>query len=67
MRPLKLVTRSAMVCALLLLTPITFTSAGGLEDNLACSEEQDGGCAREIDSVCTSGSKPVMNWYTLAN
>jgi hypothetical protein len=56
-----------MVCALLLLTPITFTSAGGLEDNLACSAEKDGGCAREIDSVCTAGSKPVMNWYTLAN
>ncbi len=67
MRPIKVLTRSAAVCALLLLTPVTLTSEGGLEDNLACSEEQAPECVREIDSVCTAGPKPVMNWYTKAN
>ena len=68
MRPIKVLTRSALVCAFLVFTPMTFSSEGGLEDNLACSEEQSGpSCAREIDSVCTAGSEPVMNWYTKAN
>ena len=68
MRPIKFVTRSALVCSLLLFTPLTFSPAGGLEDNLACSEEQQGQtCAREIDSVCTAGEKPVLNWYTKVN
>ena len=61
-------TRVAMAFAMLLLTPLAFTGGVGIERNLACSEEQDGpSCAPEIDSVCTAGSKPVMNYYTKSN
>jgi hypothetical protein len=66
MRLIKLVTRSAIVCALLVLTPLTFTAEGGVDDNLACSEEQKPDCKRQIDSVCTAGSKPAMHYYTVA-
>jgi hypothetical protein len=66
MRLIKLVTRSALVCALFVLTPLTFTAEGGVDENLACSREQTPDCKRQIDSVCTAGSKPVMNYYTVA-
>ncbi|MDP2469833.1 MAG: hypothetical protein Q8W46_03155 [Candidatus Palauibacterales bacterium] len=64
MRPGKIVTRSAVVCGLLVLTPITFTSEGGIQDNLACSAGKKIDCVREIDSVCTAGDEPVLNYYT---
>jgi hypothetical protein len=63
---MKLVTRSALVCTLFVLTPLTFTAEGGVDENLACSEEQKPDCKRQIDSVCTAGSKPTMNYYTVA-
>jgi len=65
MRLIKLVTRSAVVCSLFMLTPLTFTTEGGLQDNQACSKsKQRPDCLPEIDSVCTAGSAPVMNYYT---
>ena len=64
MRPIKLVTRSAVVLGLLVLTPVTFSADGGIQDNQACSREKDPDCVREIDSVCTAGSQPIMNYYT---
>jgi len=63
MRPIQLLTRSALVCTLLVLTPLTFTAEGGLQDNQACSKAKPD-CLPEIDSVCTAGSSPVMNYYT---
>jgi hypothetical protein len=65
MRPIKLVSRSAIVFSLLLLTPVTFSGDRGFEDNLACSREEQPNCKREIDSVCTAGSVPVWNYYTI--
>lgn len=57
--------RVVMAFAMLLLTPLAFQGGEGLERNLACSRSQDGPtCAPEIDSVCTAGSQPAMNWYT---
>jgi hypothetical protein len=64
MRPSKLVTRSAVVFGLLVLTPVTFSADGGIQDNQACSREKDPDCVREIDSVCTAGTQPVLNYYT---
>lgn len=64
MRPIKLVTRSAVVLGLLVFTPVTFSAEGGIEDNQACSREKDPDCVREIDSVCTAGSEPILNYYT---
>jgi hypothetical protein len=64
MRPIKLVTRSAVILGLLVLTPVTFSADGGIQDNQACSREKDPDCIREIDSVCTAGSKPILNYYT---
>ncbi len=64
MRPIKLVSRAAIVFGLLLLTPVTFSGDGGFEDNLACSAEKKANCVREIDSVCTAGSAPAWNYYT---
>ena len=64
MRPIKLVTRSAFILGLLVLTPVTFSADGGIQDNQACSREKDPDCIREIDSVCTAGSKPILNYYT---
>ena len=64
MRPIKLVTRSAIVFGLLVLTPLTFSPAGGIQDNEVCSTEKDPNCVREIDSVCTAGSHPVLHYYT---
>ena len=64
MRPIKLVTRSAVVFCLLVLTPVTFSADGGIQDNQACSREKDPDCVREIDSVCTAGTQPVLNYYT---
>jgi len=64
MRPIKLVTRSAVVFGLLVLTPVTFSADGGIQDNQACSREKDPDCVREIDSVCTAGTQPVLNYYT---
>ena len=64
MRPIKLVTRSAVILGLLVLTPVTFSADGGIKDNQACSREKDPDCIREIDSVCTAGSKPILNYYT---
>jgi hypothetical protein len=64
MRPIKLVTRSAVVLGLLVLTPVTFSADGGIQDNQACSREKEPDCIREIDSVCTAGSKPILNYYT---
>jgi hypothetical protein len=59
------ITRVAMAFAMLLLTPLAFKAGEGVERN-SCSAQADGPtCAREIDSVCTAGSTPVMNWYTL--
>jgi hypothetical protein len=63
MRLIKLVTRSALVCSLLVLTPLTFTAEEGLQDNQACSRQRPD-CLPEIDSVCTAGSDPIMNYYT---
>ena len=63
MRLTKLVTRSALVCTLLVLTPLTFTARGGLQDNQACSRQR-ADCLPEVDSVCTAGSDPTMNYYT---
>ncbi len=65
MRPIKLVSRSAIVFSLLLLTPVTFSGDGGFEDNLACSRENQPNCKREIDSVCTAGSAAAWNYYTI--
>jgi len=65
MRPIKLVWRSAIVLSLLVLTPVTFSGDGGFEDNLACSSGKKPNCQREIDSVCTAGSSPVWNYYTV--
>jgi hypothetical protein len=61
--------RVALAFAMLLLTPLAFKSGEGVQPNTACSEEEQSGptCAREIDSLCTAGSKPVINWYTRAN
>ena len=57
--------RVAVAFAMLLLTPLAFKAGEGIERNVVCSEEQNGPeCKREIDSVCTAGSQPVMNWYT---
>jgi len=64
MRLIKFVSRSALVCGLFVLTPVTFSPDGGVRDNLACSEEKKPDCEREIDAVCTAGSKPMMNYYT---
>ena len=64
MRPIKLVTRSAVIFGLLVLTPVTFSADGGIQDNQACSREKDPDCVREIDSVCTAGTQPVLNYYT---
>ncbi|MCL7960309.1 MAG: hypothetical protein M8861_08970 [marine benthic group bacterium] len=64
MRPIKLVTRSAVILGLLVLTPVTFSADGGIQDNQACSREKDPDCIREIDSVCTAGSTPILNYYT---
>ena len=64
MRPIKLITRSAVVFGLLVLTPLTFSPAGGIQDNEVCSREKDPDCVREIDSVCTAGSTPVLHYYT---
>ena len=64
MRPIKLVTRSAVILGLLVLTPVTYSADGGIQDNQACSREKDPDCIREIDSVCTAGSKPILNYYT---
>jgi hypothetical protein len=64
MRPIRLVTRSAVVLGLLVLTPVTFSAEEGIQDNQACSREQEPDCVREIDSVCTAGSKPILNYYT---
>jgi hypothetical protein len=64
MRPIKLFTRSAAVLALLVLTPVTFSVGGGIQDNEVCSKEKEPDCVREIDAVCTAGSKPMINYYT---
>ncbi len=63
MRPIKLVTRSAAVLGLLVLTPVTFSAEGGIQDNQACSKGKVPDCVREIDSVCTAGSQPLLNYY----
>jgi hypothetical protein len=65
MRPSKLFARSAVVLTLLLLTPLTFSAEDGVRENQACSRDQPD-CQREIDSVCTAGPKPVLNYYTKA-
>ena len=65
MRPTKLFARSAVVLALLLLTPLTFSAQEGVQENQVCSKDQPE-CQREIDSVCTAGPKPVLNYYTKA-
>ena len=49
---------------LLVLTPLTFSPAGGIQDNEVCSREKDPNCLPEIDSVCTVASPPIMNYYT---
>lgn len=60
-----LTARVAMVLAMLLLTPLAFKSGEGIEPNLACSREHNNpNCQREIDSVCTAGGAPIMNYYT---
>ncbi len=64
MRPIKLVTRTAVVCGLLVLTPVTFSAEEGIQDNQACSKEKQADCVREIDSLCTAGSSPLLNYYT---
>ncbi len=64
MRPIKLVTRSAVVLGLLVLTPVTFSAEDGIQDSQLCSKEKEADCIREIDSVCTAGSHPIMNYYT---
>jgi hypothetical protein len=64
MRPIKLFTRSAADLALLVLTPVTFSAEGGIQDNEVCSKEKVPDCVREIDAVCTAGSKPMINYYT---
>ena len=66
MRLIKLVTRSALVCALFVITPVTFSAQGGVQDNLACSRQHGADCQREIDSVCMAGSADVWNAYTVA-
>ena len=59
--------RVALAFAMLLLTPIAFKAGDGVQRNTACSAEEEGPtCAREIDSLCTAGSKPVLHWYTRA-
>ena len=63
MRPIKLVTRSAVVLGLLVLTPVTFSAEEGIQDNQACSREKEPDCVREIDSLCTAGSEPILNYY----
>jgi len=64
MRPIKLITRSAVVFGLLVLTPLTFSAEGGIQDNEVCSRDKDPNCVREIDSVCTAASPPIMHYYT---
>lgn len=64
MRPIKLITRSAVVLGFLVATPLTFSADGGLQDNQVCSKEKEPDCVREIDSVCTAGSQPLLNYYT---
>lgn len=60
-------TRAALAFAMLLFTPFAFTAGDGVQRNTACSAEEEGPtCAREMDSVCTAGSKPVLDWYTRA-
>jgi hypothetical protein len=64
MRPIKLVTRSAVVFGLLVLTPLTFSPEGGIQDNEVCSREKDPNCVREIDSVCAAATPPILHYYT---
>jgi hypothetical protein len=59
--------RTAICFGLLLMTPLAFADSGGLEPNLACSRAKTDNCAREIDSVCTAGSRPTWNYYTKAD
>jgi hypothetical protein len=64
MRPIQMVARTAVVCGLLVLTPVTFSAEQGIQDNQVCSKEKEADCVREIDSVCTAGSAPLLNYYT---
>lgn len=60
----RLIVRSAILCSLMILTPVAFSSSDGLRRNTACSEGQQPDCVPEIDAVCTAGSMPLPNHYT---
>jgi len=62
MRPIKRVTRTALLLILFVLTPLTLSRSRGVEQSEVCSAERPG-CVQEIDSVCTAGGKPVINYY----
>jgi hypothetical protein len=62
MRPIRRVTRTAVLFAVLTLTPLALSPTRGIEDNEVCSAEHPG-CVQELDSVCTASGKPVINYY----
>lgn len=63
MLPIKLIVRATVVATLLVLTPVALGGDGLVGDNLACSKDKEPDCVREIDAVCTAGSRPVINYY----
>lgn len=62
MRSVPWLVRAVALAALLTLTPFAYHPAGGLRANRACSAEHPG-CTPEIDSICTAGPRPVLNFY----
>lgn len=62
MRPTKWLIRGVALAVLLALTPIRIDPVQGVQEKTVCSKEHPG-CMPEIDSLCTAGEKPVMNYY----
>lgn len=60
-----LTVRSVTVLGLLLLTPLTFDPAGGVEENAACGRtwEASGSCKRELDAACSDGTTTMWDAY----
>ena len=61
-----LTVRSVTVLGLLLLTPLTFNPAGGVDENAACGRTWDSGgsCKRELDAACSDGTT-ANPWFWL--
>ena len=61
----KLAIRSVTVLGLLLLTPLTFSPASGVDENAVCGRtwNSGGSCKRELDAACSDGETTLWDSY----